>query len=78
MTHAPSPIGVSSWNAFAKVRNNNRMLVSFGLDRGIDQDAVQSDALNKASKNRSFTPWLANASGQNPVTRRLRSMTKIG
>ena len=60
---------------FAKVRNRSNMLVSLGFDSGRDQDAVQSDALNRASTNLSLTPGEEKASGQYPVTRRLRSIT---
>lgn len=51
------------------------MLVSRGFDRGRFQETSHSEALKRASKNRSFKPGLLNASGQNPVNRRLRSIT---
>lgn len=74
LTQSPSK-DTFSWKMFAKERKRSKMLVSLGLDNGGDQDESHSEALNKASKNRSFNPGESNASGQNPVKRRLRSMT---
>jgi hypothetical protein len=51
------------------------MFVSLYLGKGGAQDASHSEALKSASKNRSFRPSVAKAPGQNPVTRRLRSIT---